>query len=319
MLHGSPSRASRPARSTAGRPGTHRRRADGGPAAGQHRPAPPLRTRPVPSSGEGTLPGGRTLSGGRALSGVGTLSGVGAALALPRAAVRPLNPQRAAQFLTKSLAILIVLGVTGLVAFFIVASERRGVPAEASTTPVGVLDTRAGDPVPLTLQEVFPDPAEVHPPGGAPAYRITMTHIDSDCRIAAYGTLGGLLADRGCSQVVRASLTAPYGDYQVTTGLFNLTDVAGATALDDQLRNLVETGDGSFAAMAAGEPGTDPSTPPAAQVGWHSSGHYLLYCVITRPGGAVVPNDDPNAARITADLVDGYLGATVLGRRGTTA
>jgi hypothetical protein len=245
------------------------------------------------------------------------MSGAGA-LALPRAAVLPVTPQGAAQFLTKGLATIIVLGVTGLIAFFIVADERRGVPAEASTVRTdGALGSRTGDPAPLTLQEVFPDPAAVHPPGGAAAYRITMTHIDSDCRIAAYGTLGGLLAEKGCSQVVRASLTAPYGDYQVTAGLFNLADAAGATALDDQLRHLVETGDGSFAAMAAGEPGTDPTTPPASQVGWHSQGHYLLYCVITRPGGAVVPNDDPNAARITADLVDGYLAAGVLGRRAT--
>jgi hypothetical protein len=300
MLHGSPSRASRPARPVAVRSATHRRRAVGAPAAGQHRQAP-------------HRPDDRPL----ALSGTG-------ALALPRAVALPVSPQGAAQFLTKGLATLIVLGVTGLIAFFIVADERRGVPAEASTTPEaaqadGQLSTRAGDPAPLTLQEVFPDDEQVHPPAGTPPYRITMTHIDSDCRIAAYGTLGGLLADHGCSQVVRASLTAPYGDYQVTTGLFNLADAAGATALDDQLRHLVETGDGSFAAMATGEPGADPTVPPASQVGWRSRGHYLLYCVITRPGGAVVPNDDPNAGRITADLVDDYLDAGVLGRRGQTA
>jgi hypothetical protein len=142
-----------------------------------------------------------------------------------------------------------------------------------------------------------------------------MTHIDSQCGIATVGTLGGILSGRGCSQVVRASLTAPYGDYQVTAGLFNLADAAGASTLDAQLRRLVETGDGSFAAMATGEPGSDPAAPTAAQVGWHARGHYLLYCVITRPGGAVVPNDDPNAARITADLVDGYLDAGVLTKR----
>jgi hypothetical protein len=142
-----------------------------------------------------------------------------------------------------------------------------------------------------------------------------MTHIDSQCGIATIGTLGGLLADRGCSQVVRASLTAPYGDYQVTTGLFNLGDATGASTVDGQVRHLVETGDGSFAAMAAGRPGSDPAAPAAAQVGWHSRGHYLLYCVITRPGGALVPDDDPSAARITADLVDGYLDAGILAKR----
>jgi len=238
----------------------------------------------------------------------------GGVLALPRAVVLPVSPQRAAQALTRGLASLIVAAVLGLIAFFIVADERRGdPPAEAST--VSVLTSRSADPAPLTLQEVFPDPADVRPPGGAPAYPVTMTHIDSQCSIATTGTLGTLLADRGCSQVVRASLTAPYGDYQVTAGLFNLADAAGAGALDAQLRRLVETGDGSFAAMAAGEPGRTPVSSAAAQVGWHARGHYLLYCVITRPGGAVVPNDDPNAARITADLIDSYLDAGILARR----
>jgi hypothetical protein len=170
--------------------------------------------------------------------------------------------------------------------------------------------SRSVDPDPLTLQEVFPDPDAVHPPGGEPAYPLAMTHIDSECDIATIGTLGRLLADHGCTQVVRASLTAPYGDYRVTAGLFNLADSAGAAAVDGELRQLVETGDGSFAAMVTGH----PATPPASQVGWHVSGHYLLYCVITRPDGSVVPDDDPNARRITTDLVDGYL-ATILSER----
>src|SRR4051812_12427885 len=300
MQHGRATHAFRTTRSVAGESAAHRRRRDAGPITGQHRPdqyRPDRHSRVTPRPRTG-LPRNRPPARSwTALSG-------GGALALSRAVVRPVSPQRTAQFLTRSLATLIVLGVTGMIAFLIVADERRGVPAEASTTREadGELASRAADPAPLTLQEVFPDPAEVHPAGTA-AYGITMTHIDSDCRIATYGTLGALLADQGCSQVVRASLTAPYGDYQVTAGRFTLADAAGASALDDELRHLVETGDGSFAAMAAGEPGTDPATPPASQVGWHSRGHYLLYCVISRPGGAVVPNSDPNAARITADLV----------------
>jgi hypothetical protein len=236
----------------------------------------------------------------------------GGVLALPRGVVLPVSPQRAAQALTRALAGLIVLALLSLIAYFIVADVRRGHSPAASAD---ALASRSADPAPLTLQEVFPDPAEVRPPGSTQAYRVAMTHIDSQCSIATVGTLGGLLTGRGCSQVVRASLAAPYGDYRVTTGLFNLADEAGASALDSQLRHLVETGDGSFAAMAAGEPGADPGAPAAAQVGWHSRGHYLLYCVITRPDGAVVPNDDPNAARITADLVDGYLDAGVLTKR----
>jgi hypothetical protein len=217
------------------------------------------------------------------------------------------EPQRAAQLLAQGLAALIVLGLTTLIGYLVVADTQRA---------RGAPETTIADDEPLTVQEVFPDPRQVTTPA---TYQIAMTHTDRDCATATTGALGALLADHGCSQVVRAALTAPYGDYQVTTGLFNLADAAGATALDGQLRQLVETGDGSFAAMATGEPGADPTVPPASQVGWRSRGHYLLYCVITRPGGAVVPNDDPNAGRITADLVDGYLDAGVLGKRGGTA
>jgi hypothetical protein len=288
MLHGTPSRTSHSPHSAG-----HRRAAGATRVASRHRQpqhsrvAPRPRTRPLALSAGGVL-------------------------ALPRVAVLPVSPQRAAQALTRALAVLIVLAVLGLVAFFIVAHERRDRSPAASAD---ALASRIADPAPLTLREVFPDPAEVRPPGGTQAYRVTMTHIDSQCGIATIGTLGGLLTGHGCSQVVRASLTAPYGDYRVTAGLFNLADEAGASALDAQLRGLVETGDGSFAAMAAGEPGHDPAVPAVAQVGWHSRGHYLLYCVITRPDGAVVPNDDPNAARITADLIDGYLDAGILTKR----
>jgi hypothetical protein len=51
------------------------------------------------------------------------------------------------------------------------------------------------------------------------------------------------------------------------------------------------------------------------QMAWRTAGRYLLYCVIARPGGRVVPGGDPNAARITADLVDGYLTGRVLAGR----
>ncbi|MFI6075966.1 hypothetical protein ACIA5C_30875 [Actinoplanes sp. NPDC051343] len=286
MLHGTPSRTSRSPHAAG-----HRRAAGDTRVAARHRQRvdPRFRTRPLTVAAGGVL-------------------------ALPRAAVLPVSPQWAAQALTKALAGLIVVAVFGLIAFFIVADERRDEPSAAASADA--LASRSADGTPLTLQEVFPDRAEVRPPGGTAAYRVTMTHIDSQCSIATVGALGNLLGGHGCSQVVRASLTAPYGNYQVTAGLFNLADAAGASAVDAQLRHLVETGDGSFAAMAAGEPGPGPATPAVAgQVGWHARGHYLLYCVITRPGGAVVLNDDPNAARINADLVDGYLDAGVLTER----
>jgi hypothetical protein len=232
--------------------------------------------------------------------------GIGAAGQHRSPARRP-EPQRTAQLWLQALAALIVLGLTTLTGLFIVADAQRGRAIATPPAPDGALASRAKDAAPLTLSEVFPDRKSVHTPA---TYPITMTHLDTDCASATAGVLGALLAERGCTQVVRAGLTAPYGDYEVTAGLFNLADAAGARDVDDQLRHLVETGDGDLATLPASAAG-----PPTLQVGWRAHGHYLLYCVITRPDGRLVTGDDPNAARITADLVDTYLRERVLDRR----
>ena len=223
----------------------------------------------------------------------------------------PLEPQRTAQWLARGLAAVIVLGLVIMIGVLIVSDDRAGGSAPAAALP-DPLGSRALDPEPLTLDEVFGDPRAVETGGGT--YRVEYRHIDQDCRVAATGALGQVLQQRGCNQVVRASLTAPYGGYQVTAGVVNLADAAGATDVDSRVRRLVETADGNFAAMGAA-----PDAPDTAQVGWHALGHYVLYCVITRPDGQLVSTDDPYAARITAELVDAYLGESVLGRRASSA
>jgi len=210
-----------------------------------------------------------------------------------------------------------MLAICGLTAFFIIAEERRDHGATAAPDEsIGIRAIRSQlvDARPLSLEEVFPG-AEVHPAAGAAAYGVGMTHIDTDCDTAATGTLARLLEENGCTQVVRAGLTSPYGGYEVTAGVFNFTDERDATLIGDQVGRRLETGDGSFAAMTTGRPGADPTAQPLSQVGWHSRGHFLLYCVITRPDGQMVPDNDPDAQRIAADLVDSYLGGTIIGRR----
>jgi hypothetical protein len=231
------------------------------------------------------------------------------------------EPERAPQRLMSALAGLIVLSICGLVAFFIVADRGSGhaEPAEGAAVPWAI-SSRSIDPEPLSLDEVFPG-AAIRPAAGLEPYRVTMTHIDSDCDVATTGSLGLLLDDHGCSQVVRAAMTAPYGGHQVTAGIFNLTDEAGAAQVSREIRDLVETGGGSFAVMPAGAlPGTAPQTVPDAQVGWQARGHYLAYCVITRPDGEPVPDADRDARRITVDLLETYLGDGTIGARaGATA
>lgn len=243
-----------------------------------------------------------TAGGGLALF----VRGIGAA-GQHRSPTRRPEPQRTAQLWLQGLATLIVLGLTTLIGLFIVADAQRGSAIATPPAPDGALASRIQDTEPLTLGEVFPDRKVVRTPA---VYRIAMTHTDTDCGTATAGVLGALLTEHGCTQVVRAGLTAPYGDYEVTAGVFNLADAVGAREVDEQLRHLVETGDGNLATLPASGAGL-----PTLQVGWRAHGHYLLYCVITRPDGRLVTSDDPNSARITADLVDAYLRADVLDRR----
>lgn len=303
MPHATPSRAA------------HRATADGGLAllvksaatGGQHRHQPAMgRSRPAP----------RPRSRAARAEGIGVEQLLLGGARVGRRA-RP-EPQRGPQLLTRGLAAAILAALAGLLCFVVLA-DKPPRPAPRTGAPDDLIASRAADPAPLTLQEVFGDPEQVLPESAAAPYRITMTHIDTECAIATTGTLGALLEEHGCDQVVRAAMTAPYGGYQVTAGMFNLTDAAGADTVDAALRGLVETGDGSLAAMTGGLPGADRSAPPTAQVGWYARGHYLLYCVITSPDGRLVTGDDPYAQRITAELVDAYLSGSVLGRRASSA
>jgi hypothetical protein len=229
----------------------------------------------------------------------------------------PREPERPMQLAMSGLGVLIMAALCGLSLFFIVADERRGHDDSAAAVQPMTghdLGSRATDPVPLSLDEVFPDP-RIELITGTTPYQVLMTHIDSDCTSAAMGTLGRLLVDHGCSQVVRAALTAPYGGYQVTAGVFNLADASQALLVGNAIGGRLDAGDGGFGVLATGLLSTDPAHPPPSQADWHERGHYLVYCVISRPDGQPVLDDDPYAERITDDLVESYLGGTVLGRR----
>jgi hypothetical protein len=229
----------------------------------------------------------------------------------------PRAPQETPQSLLRGLAAVIVLAIVGLSAFFIIAEERRGDGRESAAAPGSEpgIASRVIDAEPLTQREVFPD-ASVQLSPGAAGYQVAVTHSDSECRTATIGELATLLDDHGCDQVIRARLTAPYGGYQVTAGIFNLADEAGAAEVSDLAGPLVENGQGTFATLGGTD--GDPLSEPLAQVGWHHRGHFLLYCVVARPDGQLVTDDDPYAATITAELVEQYLGERIVGQRTQT-
>jgi len=223
------------------------------------------------------------------------------------------------QLLMSALGAVIMVSICGLGAFFIIADERRGHGAEASEmvmTPQAVtrdIGSRAVDARPLTADEVFPHTAIRLAPGASP-YRVEMTHAGDDCTAATTGALGALLLRHGCSQFVRATMIAPDEGYVVTAGIFNLTDEQGANAVHEQVKALVDTGHGTFAGMAVG-PGTESVELTSAQVSWHVRGHFLVYCVIARPDGQIIRDDDRPAQRIVYDMVESYLRDGVIGRR----
>ena len=223
--------------------------------------------------------------------------------------------------LMSGLGAVIVLALCGLSGFVVVADERRDHGAEAAgrdTAAEARIDTRAADARPLSIAEVFPG-GHLRVAGAGGPYAIGTTHRDADCPIAATGLLGPVLAANRCNQVVRAAITAPYGGYPVTAGILNLPDAATAAQVAEQARRLVEAGQGTFAALATVGSPIAPPAQPLAQVGWYERGHYLLYCVISRPDGQVVRDDDPYAARIIRDLLKSYLGEQVVGRRAAVA
>lgn len=230
----------------------------------------------------------------------------------------PREPQATMQLLMSGLAAVIMTGICGLSAFFVIADERHArsaTRAAAATPPAVVRDitSRATDPQPLTSDEVFGQPEIAMVPGASP-YRLLLRHIDGDCRVAATGDLDDLLQEHGCSQVVRATLIAPVAGYPVTAGVFNLADEDAARSVSRRLKALVEGGDGRVAGMAVDD-ATRPLESPVTQVSWHTRGHFLVYCVIARPDGRIIADDDPYAQRIVFDLVETHLRRDVLDRR----
>jgi hypothetical protein len=186
------------------------------------------------------------------------------------------DPRRTAHLLTRGLAALIVLGICVMLGVLIVADEGRG-PATAARA------------APLTVAEAFST--------GSGTFRVQHTDLSADCTVAVTGTLRTTLQRYGCAQAIRAALTVPYADFRITAGVLDLPDITAATAVGDQLRSLVETGDGGFAQMNGLESG--PGTP----VVWRTRDHHLMYCVITGPAGEFVPADDPRVQRITQDVL----------------
>ena len=229
------------------------------------------------------------------------------------------EPQRTMQLVMTGLGVAIMVAICGLTGFFVVADERHDaagtVTQVAPQAPGRDISSRTVDPEPLSVEEVFPDP-DVTVTGAPGPYRVRVTNSDTDCHLAASGQVSTLLDALGCTQVIRATMTAPTDGFMLTAGLFNLADEPAATKAHDQLKLMLDAGEGRISGLSGGE-GTEIMEVAPAQFGWHTRGHFLAYCVLVRSDGRPIDDGDPKAQRILYDMVELHLRQGVLGKRAT--
>jgi hypothetical protein len=215
---------------------------------------------------------------------------------------------------------LALVAVCGLGVYFLLADEWQGRSmrtAEVASAPNATRDigSRTVDPAPLTVKEVYPDPAFVIVSGEQP-YQVLKTQAVDDCGPAATARIGELLTRLGCNQVVRGTLRSPDGAYVLTTGIFNLADAGGAEQAHEQIKPMVTGERERFLGMPAGR-GTQSVAADNAQSGWHVRGHFLVYCVIARADGQPIGGADPYAQQVLFEVIEQYLRGSILERRAT--
>lgn len=220
-----------------------------------------------------------------------------------------------------AVGVIALLAVCGLSTLFVFRDEQAGRNAMAngaSPMPTALprdITSREVDKEPLTVAEVYPVNEIVIVPG-QPGYQVLKNQETPDCRPAATDELLKHLVDAGCSQVVRATMKSPTGEYLVTGGIFNLVDQAAADRVYDAIQPLIDANKGRFTGLLAGK-GTEPIVLSATHLGWEVRGHYLIYCVIARADGKQFQPGDAYANQIIYDIRTLHLRNTVLEKRAT--
>jgi hypothetical protein len=251
------------------------------------------------------------IEGGRGRSG-------GANLRLVDDPVRGPRPHRWVALLS-AIAVVVVLGACGMGTWFILKDEKNGPGSANSSSASGPkkrdISTREADPKPLTEAEVFPSNNIVAVPD-EPPYVILATKASNDCKVAATEELATLLANAGCTEVVRATLKSPNQEYLITAGVFNVSSEKVAAQAFDGIKPIVDGQKGRFAGMSVGAgTGTDALVRAPTQLGWNYKGHFITYCVIARVDGNNFAQGDPYPNQITFDIVETYLDNGIIENR----
>ncbi|WP_436756847.1 hypothetical protein [Streptosporangium sp. V21-05] len=166
----------------------------------------------------------------------------------------------------KWIIIVVLAGVAGLGAFLWLgdapAPRAAVLRAEPGTAHYAPIATRALDPQPLTVAEMFPGPSVS---AGTTRLALRNTETLADCVEAAWGSAEEALG--GCTQVLRARYETEDGAVSGQFLIFNLADSAAADRLVAALKA------GGFVRPAPGTPDGFDGSRSWAQV--RGLGHYV--------------------------------------------
>lgn len=179
-------------------------------------------------------------------------------------------------------------------------------PSESASDDVDI-DSRATDPEPLTVEELFGTPTVDVPSG---KYPVVKTEELKSCKGAVTGPqLGTKLTALGCTQVVRAALNSPANRYGITAGVFNLARDNGS-----EVTSIIKNQKGDAFLGLVGPGASAVINQATSMMYWQPIGHYLVFVVIVRGDRKAVVQTDAAVKQIGNDILLTYLG-TLLQKR----
>jgi hypothetical protein len=139
--------------------------------------------------------------------------------------------------------------------------------------------------------------------------------VVEQCSIAGAVEVRHLLQNTtDCTQVLRATFNSYDDHYFATAGVLNLQDTQSATAFTDQLKELVDTNQGSLRGYIS-DPNIDNAMGYAtSRNAWLVRGHFVLYVVVVRKDRADIGTDTGAVDVIVDDLLRRYLRDVAIAR-----
>ncbi len=248
----------------------------GGHADGQ-RHAPPWK---AGSAAPGQARNVRVGSGGNATAAAGPVGHRKARRVRARWRVRP-----SAVLLVSAVAVVTATALAAVAAWAFTTKHKTAAapsaampaqiqPSLPTPTPSAHLGTwqyitsRADDPVPLALAELFPSQVSA----GPRSYLRTTERAGRSCRNAVFGSRLKAALRKGCSQALRASYLAANGARMGTIGVLNLATASAAANV-----GKVVTAPGQFIQPLPAPHGASGNLGNGTGVVWAvAKGHYLI-------------------------------------------